>query len=75
MVDYRDRADIIDVTDNYFRVVDRNEWHELDSVFLPVATAVLGATKPPTGTGSSRSVRMRRANSTAAGTWWRHIRS
>jgi len=42
MGDYEDRADIIDVTHNYCWALDRNQWHELDNVFLPGATAQLG---------------------------------
>jgi len=40
---YEDRADIIDVTHNYCWALDRNEWDELDDVFLPNATALLGS--------------------------------
>jgi len=40
---YEDRADIIDVTHNYCWALDRNQWHELDDVFLPEATGVLGS--------------------------------
>jgi len=40
---YEDRADIIEVTHNYCWALDRNQWHELDDVFLPDATALLGA--------------------------------
>ena len=43
MGDYEDRADIIAVTHNYCWALDRNQWHELDDVFLPDATALLGA--------------------------------
>lgn len=39
---YRDRSDIIDVTHAYCWALDRNEWHELDDVFLADATAQLG---------------------------------
>ena len=42
MGDYEDRADIIDVTHNYCWALDRNQWDELDDVFLPTATALLG---------------------------------
>ena len=43
MADQRsDREQIIDVTHNYCWALDRNQWDELDDVFLPEATAVLG---------------------------------
>ena len=42
MGDYEDRADIIDVTHSYCWALDRNQWDELDDVFLSDATAVLG---------------------------------
>lgn len=45
MGDYEDRADIIDVTHNYCWALDRNEWDELDDVFMPDATALLGSHK------------------------------
>lgn len=41
--EYQDRADIIDVTHAYCWALDRNQWHELDDVFLPDATALLGS--------------------------------
>jgi len=43
VAEYQDRADIIDVTHAYCWALDRNEWHELDDVFLPEATAQLGS--------------------------------
>lgn len=43
MGEYEDRADIIDVTHNYCWALDRNQWGELDDVFLPEATALLGS--------------------------------
>ena len=42
MGDYEDHADIVDVTHDYCWALDRNQWHELDDVFLPDATAQLG---------------------------------
>ena len=39
---YEDRADIIDLTHRYCWALDTNQWHELDDVFLPDATAQLG---------------------------------
>lgn len=42
MGEYEDRADIIDITHRYCWALDRNVWDELDDVFLPDATAVLG---------------------------------
>lgn len=42
MGEYEDRADIIDVTYRYCWALDRNQWHELDDVFLAEATALLG---------------------------------
>ena len=39
---YEDRADIIDITHRYCWALDRNQWHELDDVFLVDATAQLG---------------------------------
>jgi len=43
MGEHEDRADIIAITHDYCWALDRNEWHELDDVFLPDATAVLGS--------------------------------
>jgi len=43
MGEHEDRADIIAVTHDYCWALDRNEWHELDEVFLPDATAQLGS--------------------------------
>jgi hypothetical protein len=40
---HEDRADIIAITHDYCWALDRNEWHELDDVFLLDATAVLGS--------------------------------
>jgi len=43
MGDYEDRADIVAVTHDYCWALDRNEWHELDDIFLVDATAQLGS--------------------------------
>ena len=43
MGEYEDRADIVAITHDYCWALDRNEWHELDDVFLPDATAQLGS--------------------------------
>lgn len=37
-----DRQQIVDITHNYCWALDRNQWHELDDVFVPDATATLG---------------------------------
>jgi len=38
-----DRAAIIDITHGYCWALDRNQWDELDNVFMVDATALLGA--------------------------------